>query len=336
MAADFALIALPGAYHSSIGALADSYVMARERVERVFAGEDRQRMETRLRILSLDGGSVPLADGRRLQVDGAIGEDGPFAFIWLPAFRAGGRAPLEHSLATAGPLLVWLRRQSERGAIIGASGAASMLVMAAGLSGDITIPVARALQPLTRILFPRQLFEERTGLVDHGTLLVCNGIANDLPLILRVIERTMSPDIARWLTSIMGQDRDEQDLLVADQLVAQAQLWIEQRFTGPINMAELARHLSTSPATLHRRFRSALGVSPKAYVSQLRFEAAVRMLEKSTRSIDRIAQLVGYSDSRLFRTMFRQQAGKTATKWRADARRSRGLSAADETDDEPD
>ena len=48
--------------------------------------------------------------------------------------------------------------------------------------------------------------------------------------------------------------------------------------------------------------------------------AAVRMLEKSTRSVDQIAQLVGYSDSRLFRAMFRQHAGMTASEWRANPR----------------
>ena len=92
-------------------------------------------------------------------------------------------------------------------------------------------------------------------------------------------------------------------------------------------IADLAGFLSTSPATLNRRFHQALGLSPKAYVGQLRFQAAVRMLEKSTRSVDRIAQLVGYSDSRLFRAMFRQHAGVTATQWRAGLRGTPGKQA---------
>ena len=40
MAFDFALVALPGAYSSSIGALVDSFLIARDRVEHVFAGEE--------------------------------------------------------------------------------------------------------------------------------------------------------------------------------------------------------------------------------------------------------------------------------------------------------
>ena len=327
MAFDFALVALPGTYHASIGALIDSFLIARDRVEHIFAGEEQVRMETRLHILSADGGPVTLGDGRSFAVDGRADIDSPLAFIWLPAFRAGGREPLEQRIRQAGPLIDWLRRQSERGAVIGASGAASTLLMAGGFTADLAVPVARALQPLTRELFPRQAFEERFAMVDHGHLLISSGIGTDLPLIIRVLERLISPDIARWLSSIVGHDFEENELLVPDPLVARAQLWIEKRFTGPINIADLAGFLSTSPATLNRRFHQALGLSPKAYVGQLRFQAAVRMLEKSTRSVDRIAQLVGYSDSRLFRAMFRQHAGVTATQWRAGLRGTPGNQA---------
>lgn len=320
MAADFALVALPGAYHSSVGALTDSFLLARDRVEHLFSGPDRVPMETRLRVLSADGAPAPLSDGAMLPVDGAFDTREPFAFIWLPSFRAGGLKALENRIENSRPLLEWLRHQVGQGAILGASGAASLLLMAGGFTSTMPIPVARALRPLTRTLFPRQPLEERFGLVDHGDLLISNGFANDLDLILRVMERTLSPDIARWLGSIMGLNSEEENLLAPDPLVVRAQLWIEQHFTGPINMAELARHLSTSPATLNRRFHRALNMSPKAYVSQLRFQAAVRMLEKSTRSIDTIAQLVGYSDSRLFRAMFRKMAGITAREWREQAR----------------
>ena len=69
---DFALVALDGAYHASVGALTDSFILARDRIEQVFADSGPMRMETRLRILSLDGGPIRMSDGRRLDVDGAI------------------------------------------------------------------------------------------------------------------------------------------------------------------------------------------------------------------------------------------------------------------------
>jgi len=61
--ADFALLALPGAYLGSVGALTDCFGLARGRVEQMFAGPDRLRMQTRLHRLSADGAPVVLADG---------------------------------------------------------------------------------------------------------------------------------------------------------------------------------------------------------------------------------------------------------------------------------
>lgn len=320
---DFALVALDGAYHSSAGALIDSYALARQRVEHIFDGVDPMAMETRLRIVSIDGGPVAMSDGRRLEVDGSIDGGDAYAFVWLPAFRAGGRAELEARFERIQALLPWLRLQAERGAIIAASGASAMVLMAAGLTQGIAVPVARALRPLARSMFPRHRFDDRPSFVDHGSLLIANGIASDLSLIVRVMERALSPDVGRWLTSIMGLDREEEELLARDQLVANAQIWLEQRFTGKVSLSELADALSTSQPTLIRRFRKALGLTPKAYIQQLRLQSAIRMLERTNRSIDRIAELVGFSDSRLFRTMFRQHTGMTATRWRDDAQARR-------------
>lgn len=318
---DFALIALDGAYHSSVGALLDSFVLARDRVEHMFSREDGVKMETRLRVLSIDGRPASLSDGRTLQVDGAIDPDERFAFIWLPAFRAGGRKALEERMAKAQPLIAWLSAQAQAGATIGGSGASALLLMAARLTEGRAVPVARALQPLARAMFPRLRQEERLGLVDYGRLLIANGIAGDLSLITRVMERTLAPEIGRWLTSITGLDRETQEQLSIDPLVASAQLWLEQRFTGQVSISELASELSTSHPTLIRRFRKELGTTPKAYVQQLRLHAAQRMLEKTNRSIERIAALVGYSDSRLFRQMFHEHTGMTASAWRRNARR---------------
>ncbi|MBG6120015.1 MULTISPECIES: GlxA family transcriptional regulator [unclassified Sphingobium] len=317
---DFALIALPGAYLSSVGAFSDSYLLARDRVDHIYRDQVKGGMETRLRILSIDGGPVMLSDGTSLKADGATDGEVLFGFIWLPAFRVGGLRQLKQRLADNQPLVDWLKRQQQAGAVIGASGAASTLLMAAGLTRGLTVPIARALHPLLRSLFPRQAFDDRLGLGDSGDILIANGLGNDLQLIIRVMERALSPEIARWLRSVVGIDKEEQRLEAAEPSVAQAQLWLEQHFTEPVRMDRLAAIMACSTATVNRRFRAALGMSPKAFQQKLRLETATRMLERTPRSVDRIAELVGYSDSRLFRAMFRRQTGMSPMQWRRQAR----------------
>lgn len=317
---DFALIATPGAYQSSIGALLDSFTLAQNRLAHVFSEEASLGEEVRLHILSADGRAVTLSDGRPFNVDGPIGSESRFDFIWLPAFRAGGYKEIEERLAQAGRLTVWLAHQAQRGAVIGGSGASALLLMAAKLTEGRSVPIARALLPLARTLFPRFQQEERLRLVDYGDLLIANGIANDLHLIVKAMERTLSPEVGNWLTSVIGLDRQEEEMLSVDPLVATAQLWLEQRFTETVSISALASSLSTTHPTLIRRFRKALGITPKTYVQQLRLRAAQRMLETSNRTIEQIAAMVGFSDSRLFRMMFREYTGMTASAWRELAR----------------
>src|SRR6218665_3761161 len=124
MAADFALVALPGAFHSSVGVLVDCYAIARDRVTHVFADGEAMQMETRLRVVSPGGMPGKVSDSKVLDADGPIGDEEPLAFIWLAAFRAGGVRPLRERLDNSKPLISWLHRQMERGGIIGASGGA--------------------------------------------------------------------------------------------------------------------------------------------------------------------------------------------------------------------
>jgi transcriptional regulator GlxA family with amidase domain len=130
------------------------------------------------------------------------------------------------------------------------------------------------------------------------------------------MERLLSGGSSRWLTSVTGLDREVSELLAADPLVAAAQIWLEQRFASGVSISGLAAELSTSHPTLIRRFKKSLATTPNDYVQQLRLTAAQDLLARSNRTVESIALLVGYSDARLFRTMFRQKTGMTATEWR--------------------
>ena len=316
---DIALVVLPGAYLASVGALTDCYFLARDRIARIFSAPDGTDMETRLRIFVPDKAALPqdLGIGAWDRIDFDSSEQ--YAMIWLPAFRVVGSRAMRDRITDNAPLIRWLQRQHAGGAIIGASGGAALVLVAAGLTAHMRVPVARALQPLVRAMYPRQRLETAMSIIDHGTILIASGLGHDLRLIVRIMERLFSPAIARWLSSVTGIDDDEIELS-EDRLVLRAQLWIEQRFAEPVDLAQLATTLSTSAATLNRRFRETLGLSPSSYVQQLRFNAAIRLLDKSDHSIERIAEIVGYSDSRLFRAMFLRRAGMTASQWRRQKR----------------
>ena len=63
------------------------------------------------------------------------------------------------------------------------------------------------------------------------------------------------------------------------------------------------------PLTFKRRFTSATGLSPIAYVQRLRIEDAKRRLERTEASVDEISWQVGYEEPAFFRRLFKRVTG---------------------------
>lgn len=294
----------------------DCYAYTRGRVEQVLSPEGPATMVTQLRVLSVDGRPVKQHGGGVLDVDGAAGGDQPYSFIWIPAFLGGDTEAMARRMAALDGVCRWLREQARGGAIVGASGIAALVPIAARLVDNVAVPIAPSMRPLVRALFPRAPIDETATFVESGQLLFSSGHAHDYTLIIRGLERVLAPSMARWLRSIVGLPDRMQRQPVDDLLMHSASLWLDQRFATHVSISELAAEHSLSHSALSRRFRKAFGMSPKAYVQQARVKAAQHQLESTNRSIDTIATLCGFSDARLFRAAFRQYTGMTASEWR--------------------
>jgi AraC-like DNA-binding protein len=74
---------------------------------------------------------------------------------------------------------------------------------------------------------------------------------------------------------------------------------------------EMIKRSPLAERTFKRRFTKATGITPIAYVQQLRIEDAKRRLECSDTSVDEISWQVGYEDAAFFRR-FVQTHDRTA------------------------
>lgn len=315
--ADFALLIQPGSYHSSVGAFLDAFALVRAQVKARIPAQDALPMETGLRLLSRDGHPVVMADGRSIAVDDAAGGTEQFDLILIPAFRVDDLEGLDQRLDQFRPLYGWLTRQRAGGALLAASGPGTFLLAGAGMLDDVAIPLPRALVSLCRQRFPRLAIDDRRAIVERDGIMLGAGLAADHALMARVIERTVSGAMGRWIGSIVGVDRLSDDRLASDPLVANAQLWLEQRFAQDVRITELATAMATTQQTLIRRFQRDLGMSPKVYIQHLRILTAQLMLRRTRRRIEQIAAMVGYQDVRSFRTVFRARAGVSPSAYRA-------------------
>jgi|SRR5882724_10214949 len=98
---------------------------------------------------------------------------------------------------------------------------------------------------------------------------------------------------------------------VADPLIARLLTRFHGEPGGRWNWPTMCRVASLSRSALDRRFRSALGESPKRYLFALRMRLAAAALAEGRKSIAEIAGLVGYDSEAAFHRAFHRKLGLT-------------------------
>lgn len=91
---------------------------------------------------------------------------------------------------------------------------------------------------------------------------------------------------------------------------------LEMFFHMDIKIGELARSHAVSPSYLRKLFVRYAGLSPKAYLNQIRNEHAILLLLRSKEPIKDIAAECGFSDELYFSTIFKQTNGVSPSEFR--------------------
>ncbi len=88
----------------------------------------------------------------------------------------------------------------------------------------------------------------------------------------------------------------------------------------PWTAEKVARRLGYSRAAFYVAFARAAGMSPMAYVMDLRLREAKRLLRDSEKNIDEIAESVGFGSASSFAAAFRRREGERPNAYRRRAR----------------
>ncbi|GAT31885.1 helix-turn-helix domain-containing protein [Terrimicrobium sacchariphilum] len=96
--------------------------------------------------------------------------------------------------------------------------------------------------------------------------------------------------------------------------------FIADHLAKPIRNEELARRCGMSTSHFIRMFRGALGVTPTQYVMDRRIASSAEMLTCTERSIEDIAESLGFSDRFHFSKAFAQRLNATPAAYRRSLR----------------
>jgi len=97
--------------------------------------------------------------------------------------------------------------------------------------------------------------------------------------------------------------------------------YIDSHYDEPLPLSVLAEIGHGSPYHLQRIFKRTTGITPNAYVQQIRIRRAKELLAGSEQPLADIAAAVGMTNTPYFITLFKRLTGRTPAQYRSDVRK---------------
>ena len=109
--------------------------------------------------------------------------------------------------------------------------------------------------------------------------------------------------------------------LARPDMMRQVKFYLTQNYASQVTLEQLARRFEISPANLSRLFRHEFGVGFSRYLTTLRLESAVALLNSTNLPVSEVALRCGFSTSGYFIRVFRRHFGATPKDYRRRERR---------------
>lgn len=169
-------------------------------------------------------------------------------------------------------------------------------------------------------LVPDKIITDEKGIYTSG------GAYSWLNLALYLVEKFASRDLAiicSKLFEIQIERNSQSSFMIfspqkqhEDDVIREAQDYIEKNYQDKITVDELASKLAISRRNLERRFKKVTYNSIVEYVQRVRIEAAKMSLERNRENVNEAMYKAGYNDIKAFRTIFKKYTGVSPVEYR--------------------
>ena len=158
-------------------------------------------------------------------------------------------------------------------------------------------------------IYARPKFFETTGgkaLIALGLIALCLLLYSAIRLYLQMrtqieIKRSLEKSRRRSISSFV------QDLTRI----------IEQDIANPdLSIAQIAERMNMSRSSLYNRIKSDTGMSPSAFLNEIRLKRAVQLLEADETRVSEVAYSVGFNDPKYFARCFRKRFNISPSNYR--------------------
>lgn len=311
------LVAIPEAVVSTLSGIFD--VMSAFTMMSKFGDVTVDPPPFRVEIVGLKTGPLNLASNVPITVQRSIKDVDATDIVIVPSILLGpdGWKKERHP-----ELIEWFRAMHRRGALLCSACSGIFLLAETGLFDEKDATVHFGYAGAFASSFPEIAIHPERVLVTSGERdeLITSGASmtwHDLVLYLiaRHAGATAAQAVARFFALQWHQDGLAPYMVFegrkghGDVAVQAAQDWVATHFSVANPLEEMIRRAGLAERTFKRRFTSATGLSPIAYVQRLRIEDAKRRLERTEASVDEISWKVGYEEPAFFRRLFKRVTG---------------------------
>ncbi len=310
--------------HGILDALiASNYTMIKSGLEPMFEWH----------TISVDGLAVTPINGLKIQPDYSLQQYQqlkiePDMWILPPVFHSSSNYNrVEQTLNHSEALLPVIHQHYDRGGMFLSICSGSFLLAKAGLMQNRPALMHWNNEQHFQKMFPKLKIDTKKNIADYGNIICANGgVLSYEHLIMYLVERfaghRIAVDTAKLLMMNLNASsplayRNNIELLKhSDDLVQQAQRFIERHYTENISLTSLSEKLNISDRQLKRRFTKAIKCSPLQFVQKIRINRACNLLEITRIPSNKIVYEVGYQDESSFRRLFKKHMGMTMESYR--------------------
>jgi transcriptional regulator GlxA family with amidase domain len=220
----------------------------------------------------------------------------------------------------------WIKEQHKQGAEVASLCVGAFLLASTGLIDGKSCATHWLAANDFRKMFPEVNLVEDKIITDENGIYSSGGAFSYLNLILYLVEKYAGRDVALFCSKAFQIDyerRSQSHFTIfrgqkdhEDDVIKQAQQYIEAKFHEKITVDELASIFSIGRRNLERRFKKATSNTVVEYIQRVKIEAAKMSLESSRENVNEVMYNVGYTDPKAFRITFKKITGLSPLQYR--------------------
>ncbi|WP_298737436.1 helix-turn-helix domain-containing protein [uncultured Chitinophaga sp.] len=223
-------------------------------------------------------------------------------------------------------MISWVAQQYQQGAEVASICTGAFMLASSGLLDGRSCSSHWAAEGTFRNMFPEVQLEPDRLITDESGIYTNGGAYSFLNLMIYLVEKYYDRQTAIYCAKVFQIEIDRQSQsaftiftgqkLHGDEMVKEAQAYIESNLHEKISVEQLSSLFATGRRNFDRRFIKATGNTPVEYAQRVKIESAKKAFETSRKTINEVMYEVGYTDVKAFREVFRKITGMSPLAYR--------------------